>query len=104
MPEIKLTSKSTSDLYFAASMMSYGVPLESIDRSDPRHMVFTFVASNRMSEPATPDNPSPEPYASEVDVIDLDIMERDWVNGKLMVNATKNKEAMQRLKSIIHSH
>lgn len=85
--------KSTKDLYLAASYMALGAKYERTDKSDKRHMEF-FFSPKPLFETGT---------LSDTLKQDLDQIETDWVNGCVMVNAVQYKEALQRLKSIIHS-
>ena len=70
--------KTTSDIYFAAALLAKGAYLEKIDRTKPRHMTFTFSGD------------------------DLDSLEMKWVNKELEVNALDYRDAIQRMKSIVH--
>ena len=72
----------TSDIYFAAAIMALDGRYVSVDATDRRHMRFTMA------------------YSLDV----LDEWEVAWVNGTLIVNAQKYKDAIQRIKGIIYSH
>lgn len=91
----------TADVYFCAALLSVGAKYEGADKTDPRHMEFE-VSLNYPNFQA-------EPLASAVlngniqSVLGLEYYEKAWANGELMVNATKYKEAIQRMKAIIHS-
>lgn len=85
----------TTDIYLSAALLALGARLESVDKEDPRHMKFTII---------------PEPqFESQIlkDAIpfkfDLEYYEREWVNGSLMINAVKFKNAIQQMKSAVHS-
>ena len=87
--------KSTKDIYLAACYMALGAKYERTDKSDRRHMAFYF---------------SPKPLfetgvlaVNELGGQDLDKIETDWANGCVLVNAIQYKDALQRLKAIIHS-
>lgn len=87
--------KSTKDIYLAAAWLSLGAKHDHTDKTDARHMEFFF---------------SPKPLfetgvlsGTAVDGQDLEKIEGDWVNGCVMVNAVVYKEALQRLKAVIHS-
>lgn len=88
---------STKDIYLAAAWLALGARHERTDKTDTRHMEFFF---------------SPRPVfetgvlagtLTNMDAQDLDRIERDWVNGCVMVNAVQYKDALQRLKAVIHS-
>lgn len=86
---------STKDIYLAATWLALGARHERTDKTDERHMEFFF---------------SPKPLfetgvlsGTPVDGQDLEKIEGDWVNGCVMVNAVKYKDALQRLKAVIHS-
>lgn len=86
---------TTKDLYLAATWLALGARHEGTDKTDPRHMTFKF---------------SPKPLfetgvlaGTPVDGQDLEKIETDYVNGCVMVNAVAYKEALQRLKAVIHS-
>jgi len=81
-----MNKKLTTDIYLAASLMSLGATLESVDKSDPRHMVFEL------------DNSDTGNLDSN-----MDLWENQYVNGVLMVNAFKFKDSIQRLKSVVHT-
>lgn len=88
---------STKDIYLAACWSALGAKYERTDKTDIRHMEFYF---------------SPKPLfetgviagtLANVDAQDLEKIEGDWVNGCVLVNAVQYKEALQRLKAVIHS-
>lgn len=83
--------KSTTDVYFAAALMSLGAITSRIDRTDPRHMIFTLT------------NPLPPEGTGVFVDIDFQEVENQWISGTLVVNAQQFKEAIQRMKSSIHS-
>lgn len=85
--------KSTSDVYFAATLLALGYKLEEVDRKDPRHMKFIFGGK--------PSNLGA--VQEEVDQTNLDNLETQWANRSLLVNAFDQAEAIKRMKSIIHS-
>lgn len=90
---------TTTDIYFAAALISLGSKLDSVDKSDPRHMQFTIVRQGYEFQSAN--LPSPEPLASGQP--DLEESEKAWVNSSLLVNAVAFKNAIQQMKSVIHS-
>ena len=96
-----MDTKETTDIYFTSAMLALGAKLENVDRSDPRHMVFTI------SKEPIPFRS--EPLASAVisggatTNINLEHYEKEWANGVLMINAVQFKDAIQRMKSIIHT-
>ncbi len=62
--------------------MAHGATLDSTDKSDLRHMRFCLNLPDKCSG---------------------DMLESEWVNCTLMVNAAQFREAIQRLKAVIHS-
>lgn len=80
----------TTDIYFAAALSVLGGVPESIDKTDPRHMVFEFKPRS-LSAPL-PEGPS----------VDLEEIERRWANRDLPVNAPEYAEAIRRMKSLVH--
>ena len=83
----------TSDIYLAAALLSLGARLDDVDKSDTRHMKFTLVSTA----------PPFESSHLQKACLDLEDPENAWANGSLMVNATNFKDAIQRMKSVIHS-
>lgn len=83
----------TSDIYLAAALLSLGARLDDVDKSDTRHMKFTLVSIA----------PPFESSHLQKACLDLEDPENAWANGSLMVNATNFKDAIQRMKSVIHS-
>jgi hypothetical protein len=89
----------TTDIYLTAALLALGAKLESTDKSDIRHMRFSvipnqaeFISENLPSKPVGDYMP-----------LDLEFYENQWVNGTLMINAIAFKDAIQRMKSAIHS-
>jgi len=85
---------STKTLGLAAAWAALGANYESVDRTDPKHQEFTF---------------SPRVLTTgALDILglptqDLDVIEAQWVNKTLQVNAVDYYDALQRMKSLIHS-
>ncbi len=101
-----MTTKSTTDIYFAAALLSLGAKLEKTDRTDPRHMEFHF------SSPLTPAHTLSLDGTGEMaqalslksaPALNLDALETEWVNKSLTINAFEFAEAIKRMKSIVHS-
>lgn len=80
--------KKTRNIYLAAVFLCFGATLVEVDKSDPRHQEFVFEI--RDSE-------------GQIEIGYLDKLELEYVNGKLMVNAADFREAIQRMKAIVHS-
>jgi hypothetical protein len=91
----KMSTKTTSDIYFAAALLSMGGKISSVDKSDERHMKFT-IAQDHSEFKTLVANPAQNP-------IDFDAMERMWANGTMVVNAVAYKNSIQQMKSVIHS-
>ena len=98
--------KQTTSLGMAAAFMAKGAILENVDKSDPRHMIFSFSDGSLFHIPGVMSG-SNTTLVNAVDIVvndsNLDVWERAWANETLEVNAVKYFAAMTRLKSIIHS-
>lgn len=95
------TKTTTTDIYLAAALLATGSKLEDVDKSDSRHMKFTLSRHGYEFQSET--------IASAVGTAvvsfqpDLDEYEKQWANGTLMINAVAFKNAIQQMKSVIHS-
>jgi hypothetical protein len=89
-----LKTKSTSDMGLAAAFFALGATLASVDKTDPRHMQFTFsprqITTGELASVGIPTQ-------------DLDSIELLWANKSLPVNAVEFYDAIKRLKGIVHS-
>ena len=81
----------TSDVYLSAALLALGYKLESINRKDPRHIVFEFAV------------PTGGNLGDTVKMYSLSAIETMWANRTLTVNAFDFAEAIKRMKSLIHS-
>jgi hypothetical protein len=70
----------TTNIYLAAALISLGAPLSDMDRQDKRHQVFILSGE-----------------------LDFDEKETEWYENRLCGNLCKNRDALQQLKSKIHS-
>lgn len=97
--------KCTTAIGLAASFLAMGAKLESVDKSDPKHMVFCFSDSeiSFFVDGTTISDSTNNTVLSAVSRNNLDVWETQWANESLVVNAVKFWNAVQRLKSIIHS-
>ena len=86
--------RGTKSLGIAAAWSALGATYEKSDRTDPKHIEFFFsprvASTGALKELGIPTQ-------------DLDKIESDWVNRTLVVNAVEFYDALQRLKTIIHS-
>jgi len=82
--EIKMDEEkfSTKDIYLAAAIIAFGGEYIGADKSEPRHMEFQFRIG---------------------DSVDLDDIHTQWVNQTLKINAVAFKNAIQQMKSVVHS-
>lgn len=89
----------TTDIYFTAALLALGARLDDTNKSDLRHMEFTVIPNEaHFQSENLPDKP-----AGSYLPIDLEFYEKQWANGILLVNAVQFKDAIQRMKSVIHS-
>ena len=86
--------KRTTDVYFGATLLALGYTLATVDRKDPRHMVFEF--SGKLGG-------NLGIVQEDINQENLDTLETQWANRSLLVNAFDFAEAIKRMKSIIHS-
>lgn len=99
-----MSKKLTTDLYLAASFLALGATLEKVDKSDPRHMVFELSKEDAYLHQNTNTNDANwNTLAVPLKFDDLDSYETAYANGVLLVNAIQFKDAIQRLKSIVHT-
>ena len=89
---------STRSLGIAAAWSALGAIYERADRTDPRHIEFFF--SPRVTSTGALKGALKE---LGIPTQDLDKIESDWVNRTLVVNAVDFYDALQRMKSVIHS-
>jgi len=73
----------TKDIYLSAILIALGGFYSHADKSDTRHQIFYFRDNGN---------------------IDFDKVVSEYVTGTLTINAAAFKEAIQRMKSVIHSY
>ena len=88
--------KITKDIRLAAAYLLLGAKLVDVDRTDPRHQEFKFFTQDAV-------NIGEDLKIETKRIVDLDKIEKDWVNGELTGNLFEYAQAFQRMKSIIHS-
>ena len=102
-----MSTKITTDIYFAAALLALGAKLEKTDKTDPRHMEFHFSSPMRpaplaltggVDQPFTANLP-----LTQIPVLNLEGLESEWVNKSLTINAFEFAEAIKRMKSVVHS-
>jgi len=77
----------TRDIYLAAAFSALGAEYTGADKTNTRQMIFYFTS------PAVDDS---QPF-------DFEKVERNWVNGTLLVNAKMFAQSLRDLKSVVHS-
>jgi hypothetical protein len=85
----------TSDVYLGAALLTLGFVLVNIDRSDPRHMIFSFSVPDPKSNLGN--------VEVEKDKYNLEQVENQWANKHLIGNLFEMGESIKRMKSLIHS-
>lgn len=100
-----MSTKITTDIYFAAALLALGAKLDKTDKTDPRHMEFHFSSPMRPAPPALSgaSNTTINLPFTQVPVMDLDGLETQWVNKSMSINAFEFAEAIKRMKSVVHS-
>lgn len=93
------TKTTTSDIYFAASLLSLGAQIENVDRTDSRHMKFTITFEPTIYKFKSPDLPE----LTTSGPMGIEYYENLWDTGSLFVNAVRFKHAFQKMQSLIHS-
>lgn len=71
---------NTKDIYFAATLLAYGYLLTSVDKKEPKHMIFVFEDAEKIRP-----------------------IERAYLNKEVRVEVSAFREALIRLKGIVHS-
>jgi len=86
----------TSDIYFVAALLTLGAKIDETDKTDPRHIKFTVVqelTETGFASPSIPANVG----------VDFEYYEKLWANGQMVVNALSFKNAIQQVRTLIHS-
>lgn len=94
---------TTSDIYFVAALITTGAKIdkENVDRTDPRHIRFTV--SSDVPVYTFSSKSIPETASITSVLVGLEYYEDLWDTGKMMVNAVAYKNALQQVKTLIHS-
>ena len=95
------TKINSSDIYFVAALLTTGAKIESVDRTDPRHIKFNVT----IPEPVMTFTSENLPMGTSLmgTLNGLELYENQWANGVFMVNAISYKNAIQQVKTLIHS-
>lgn len=80
--------KTTKNIYLAAVFLCIGAILKEVKKDDLRHQEFVFEMYDR---------------DGNIAIGVLDKVEIDYANKQVMVNAADYREALQRMKSVVHS-
>lgn len=94
------TKTQTTDIYLASALIALGNKLEDVDKSDPRHMKFTIIQQGNYTFTSST---LPDGGTVSVSTNGLEYFENQWANGTLVINAVAFKNAIQQMKSVIHS-
>lgn len=99
-----MSTKITTDIYFAAALLALGAKLDKTNKEDPRHMEFCFSApaTAGMKITSTPETQTASIISVE-NALNLDALETEWVNKTMKINAYDFAEAIKRMKSVVHS-
>lgn len=98
------TEITTSDIYFVAALLAVGAKIKEVDKSDTRHIRFTVQQDplgTVVYEFKSENLPSGRGVTSSI--AGLEYYETQWLNGIMMVNAISYKNAIQQVKTIVHS-
>ncbi len=98
-----MSTKITTDIYFAAALLALGAKLDRTDKTDPRHMEFHFSSPMRDAPPALTGTGTVNLPFVKVPTMDLEALETQWVNKSMSINAFEFAEAIKRMKSVVHS-
>jgi hypothetical protein len=102
-----MKTKNTTSIYMTAAFLALGAKLENIDKTDPKHMVFCLsdgnASSTQIALASTTNIAGYDLVDAAISEHNLDVWEKAWANETLQVNAVRFMEAIQRLKSVIHS-
>lgn len=95
----------TTDIYLASALLALGAKIESTDKTDLRHIKFSLVKESPDYTFKSENLPELGDGISERKLVPvgLDEYETQWANGTLMINAVAFKNAIQQMKSVIHS-
>ena len=85
---------STTDIYFCAALLSIGGVLDTVDRTDPKHMIFSVSLKI----------PDTLPVGQTIDDYNMSVLEKAWANETLRGNLFRMASAIKRLKSVVHAN
>lgn len=95
------TKINSSNIYFVAALLTTGAKIESVDRTDPQHIKFTVFQSEPVRVFSSENIPNG--VSTVTTLSGLELYENEWANGTFMVNAISYKNAIQQVKTLIHS-
>lgn len=95
------TKTQTTDIYLASALIALGNKLEDVDKTDPRHMKFTIIRP--VNGYVFTSTSIPGGGTVSMETVGIEYYENLWANGTLTINAVAFKNAIQQMKSVIHS-
>jgi hypothetical protein len=91
-------TKRISDMYFAATLLAYGVEIQKIDADNPRKQEFLFVDKPMSVYKKT------DLGITQMEVVDIDQVHMMFTSKTLFVSASGLADALRNIKSLIHAN